>query len=234
MPPERTVTSTAAAHPLDPLGEEGTSRASGTLREELRKGRDLNRGVRLAGVVLNEPPKEQVLSFEPGDDFERAAAVVLVDAASRPEPRPRRAAPRSRNPQGSLRADLRIGRDRDLLLLGEHLEQQQVAAEEEECGAYQEADLGYERLLGRGEAGHIEAEDGSYEKAAGADEVEYGYPPGDLARPEPQVSVTDLDELQVGRDHEDDRPREARQPDQEGQRDPGKSRGQRERGLHIE
>src|ERR687890_1362100 len=60
---------TAATHPLDPL----------TAVEILRKERDLGEKVRFAGVVVNEAPKEQVLSFNPGDNFEREAFVVLVD-----------------------------------------------------------------------------------------------------------------------------------------------------------
>jgi primary-amine oxidase len=66
---------TAATHPLDPLTAEEISSAV----EILRKERDLGEKVRFAGIVVNEPPKEQVLSFNPGDYFEREALVVLVD-----------------------------------------------------------------------------------------------------------------------------------------------------------
>ena len=66
---------TAATHPLDPLTAEEISSAV----EILRKERDLGEKVRFAGIVVNEPPKEQVLSFNLGDDFEREALVVLVD-----------------------------------------------------------------------------------------------------------------------------------------------------------
>ena len=61
--------------PLDPLTAEEVSSAV----EILRKERDLGEKVRFAGIVVNEPPKEQVLSFNLGDDFEREALVVLVD-----------------------------------------------------------------------------------------------------------------------------------------------------------
>ena len=66
---------TAATHPLDPLTAEEISSAV----EILRKERDLGEKVRFAGIVVNEPPKEQVLSFNPGDYFGREALVVLVD-----------------------------------------------------------------------------------------------------------------------------------------------------------
>lgn len=75
---EGTVVSTAAAYPLDPLGAEEITAAVGILREE----RNLNERVRFAGVVLNEPPKERAIAFEPGADFEREAAIVVVDAES--------------------------------------------------------------------------------------------------------------------------------------------------------
>ncbi len=75
---EGTIVSTAAAHPLDPLSAEEISRAAGILREE----KSLNERVRFAGVVLNEPPKESVLAFEKGEDFERQAEIVAVDANS--------------------------------------------------------------------------------------------------------------------------------------------------------
>lgn len=66
---------TAATHPLDPL----TAGEISSAVEILRKERDLGEKVRFAGIVVNEPPKEQVLSFNPGDYFEREALVVLVD-----------------------------------------------------------------------------------------------------------------------------------------------------------
>jgi primary-amine oxidase len=75
---EGTIVSTAAAHPLDPLSAEEISRAAGILREE----KSLGERVRFAGVVLNEPPKESVLAFEKGEDFERQAEIVAVDANS--------------------------------------------------------------------------------------------------------------------------------------------------------
>lgn len=75
---EGTMVSTAAAHPLDPLSAEEIGAAAGILREE----KSLNERVRFAGVVLNEPPKENVLAFEKGEDFERQAEIVAVDANS--------------------------------------------------------------------------------------------------------------------------------------------------------
>jgi primary-amine oxidase len=72
---EGTTVSTAAAHPLDPLSAEEISAAV----EILKRERGLGDGVRFAGVVLNEPPKEEVLAFEPGGEFEREAFVVAVD-----------------------------------------------------------------------------------------------------------------------------------------------------------
>lgn len=45
----------------------------------MRKEWELSDKCRFAGVVLNEPSKEQVLSFNPGDDFEREAAIVMID-----------------------------------------------------------------------------------------------------------------------------------------------------------
>lgn len=67
--------SMTTVHPLDSLTAKEISYAVEILREE----RDLNDKCRFAGVMLNEPPKEQILSFEPGEDFEREAAIVMVD-----------------------------------------------------------------------------------------------------------------------------------------------------------
>ena len=67
-----------ATHPLDPLTAEEVSAAV----ELLRRERGLNDRCRFAGVVLNEPPKEQVLAFKPGDSFDREAFCVVLDTVA--------------------------------------------------------------------------------------------------------------------------------------------------------
>src|ERR687898_137992 len=64
-----------ATHPLEPLSAEEISATV----EILRKERNLGDKVRFAGVVLNEPPKDQVLAFKAGDTFEREALAVILD-----------------------------------------------------------------------------------------------------------------------------------------------------------
>jgi len=68
---------TVADHPLTPLYEQEISAAV----EILKREHNLGEKVRFAGVVLHEPPKEQVLAFKPGDGFERDAHVVMVNSA---------------------------------------------------------------------------------------------------------------------------------------------------------
>jgi primary-amine oxidase len=64
-----------ATHPLEPLSAEEISATV----EILRKERNLGDKVRFAGVVLNEPPKDQVLAFKAGDTFEHEALAVILD-----------------------------------------------------------------------------------------------------------------------------------------------------------
>ena len=62
-------------HPLEPLTLEEAQEAVRIVREE----RQLGPKHRFAGLTLNEPPKEQVLAFAPGGDFEREALAVILD-----------------------------------------------------------------------------------------------------------------------------------------------------------
>ena len=64
-----------AEHPLAPLALEEVRTAVRIVREE--KG--LGPKHRFAGLTLNEPPKEQVLAYKPGDHFEREALAVILD-----------------------------------------------------------------------------------------------------------------------------------------------------------
>src|SRR5918993_3143910 len=64
-----------ADHPLAPLTLEEVQAAVRIVREE----RGLGPKHRFAGLTLNEPPKEQVLSYQPGDTFEREALAVILD-----------------------------------------------------------------------------------------------------------------------------------------------------------
>jgi primary-amine oxidase len=64
-----------ADHPLAPLTLEEIQAAVRIVREE----RGLGPKHRFAGLTLNEPPKEQVLSYQPGDTFEREALAVILD-----------------------------------------------------------------------------------------------------------------------------------------------------------
>jgi primary-amine oxidase len=66
-----------ADHPLTPLDEQEISAAV----EIFKREHNLGEKIRFAGVVLHEPPKEQVLAFKPGDDFERDAHVAMVNSA---------------------------------------------------------------------------------------------------------------------------------------------------------
>ena len=64
-----------ADHPLAPLTLEEIQAAVRIVREE----RGLGPKHRFAGLTLKEPPKEQVLSYQPGDTFEREALAVILD-----------------------------------------------------------------------------------------------------------------------------------------------------------
>lgn len=63
-------------HPLDPLSGEEIVSATAALRESGR----LPEGALLPLLVLNEPPKDEVLGYEEGDALRREALVVVLDA----------------------------------------------------------------------------------------------------------------------------------------------------------
>jgi primary-amine oxidase len=66
------------AHPLDPLGKDEIAVASQILKESGKAPA----GARFPTIVLNEPPKAEVLSYKPGDAFRREAFVVAYDRAN--------------------------------------------------------------------------------------------------------------------------------------------------------
>jgi primary-amine oxidase len=66
------------AHPLDPLGKDEIASASQILKESGR----LPAGARFSTIVLNEPPKAEVLNYKAGDAFRREAFVVVYDRAN--------------------------------------------------------------------------------------------------------------------------------------------------------
>src|SRR5262245_49265802 len=63
------------AHPLDPLTKEEISLASQILKDAGKA----TGNTRFSNIVLNEPPKAEVLNFKPGDAFRREAFVVTYD-----------------------------------------------------------------------------------------------------------------------------------------------------------
>ncbi|HEX4205499.1 MAG TPA: primary-amine oxidase [Ktedonobacteraceae bacterium] len=72
------ATSPAPLHPLEPLtGAEITAAV-----EIMRQERNISEHYRFVSVNLDEPPKAVVLNFKPGDAWERAAFIVLLDSAS--------------------------------------------------------------------------------------------------------------------------------------------------------
>ena len=75
---ERTVTSVTVDHPLTPLTPEEISAAVAIIRQE----KSLESSFRFATVTLNEPAKATVLGFQPGDEIEREAFVILLDNAT--------------------------------------------------------------------------------------------------------------------------------------------------------
>ena len=75
---ERTSTAVSVSHPLEPLTPQEIEAAVAIAREY----RSFTITMRFATVTLNEPPKEQVLSFRSGDTFEREAFVILLDNAA--------------------------------------------------------------------------------------------------------------------------------------------------------
>lgn len=62
-------------HPLEPLTPEEIQASVAILRQS----RNLSRSVRFVSVTLHEPPKEDVLKFQPGDAFDRQAWMILLD-----------------------------------------------------------------------------------------------------------------------------------------------------------
>ncbi len=68
----------SVSHPLEPLAPAEISAAVAIVREQ----KSLGSNVRFATVTLNEPAKETVLSFKPGDAIEREAFVILLDNAT--------------------------------------------------------------------------------------------------------------------------------------------------------
>ena len=68
-------TITAIAHPLEPLTPEEIAAAVAILRQE----KSLGATTRFATVTLNEPAKETVLGFRPGDAILREAFAIILD-----------------------------------------------------------------------------------------------------------------------------------------------------------
>jgi primary-amine oxidase len=66
------------AHPLDPLGKDEIAAASQILKDSGK----LTLSARFSTIVLNEPPKAEVLNYKPGDAFRREAFVVAYDRAN--------------------------------------------------------------------------------------------------------------------------------------------------------
>ena len=60
-------------HPLDPL----TRREISAVVQTLRKGRQVNLSSRFPLITLEEPPKQQVLGWKPGDPVERKAFAIV-------------------------------------------------------------------------------------------------------------------------------------------------------------
>lgn len=65
-------------HPLEPLSAAEIERAVAIARQE--KG--IGNSYRFPAVTLKEPPKAFVLGYQPGDAFEREAALILLDNAT--------------------------------------------------------------------------------------------------------------------------------------------------------
>lgn len=67
-----------AVHPLDPLGGQEIQTAVATLRAA-KRATDASR---FYSIVLNEPPKEEVVNFKPGTPFRREAFIVVYERAA--------------------------------------------------------------------------------------------------------------------------------------------------------
>ena len=70
-----TVTLPSASHPLDPLTAEEIAEAMSILKAQ----RQLGPRVRVETIVLQEPDKDMVLDFQPGNHIQRNAFVVILD-----------------------------------------------------------------------------------------------------------------------------------------------------------
>ncbi|MEM9008457.1 MAG: tyramine oxidase, partial [Cyanobacteria bacterium P01_F01_bin.86] len=75
---ERPVTMVTIEHPLEPLTPDEITAAVAIVRQE----KSLEASFRFATVTLNEPVKETVLSFKPGDAIDREAFLILLDNAT--------------------------------------------------------------------------------------------------------------------------------------------------------
>ena len=63
------------AHPLDPLSKDEITLAAKVLRDAGKA----TAASRFQTIVLNEPPKEEVLGFKPGEAFRREAFVIVYE-----------------------------------------------------------------------------------------------------------------------------------------------------------
>ncbi len=72
------ASSNNSAHPLDPLTKEEMAEAVAILKA----GGKTSQTSRFPLIALNEPPKEEVLAFKPGDAMRREAFAVVYERAS--------------------------------------------------------------------------------------------------------------------------------------------------------
>ena len=66
------------AHPLDPLSAEEIRSACKVLKTAQQLGAEC----RFAMVHLHEPPKAEVLAYQPGEAMERSAFLMVFDAST--------------------------------------------------------------------------------------------------------------------------------------------------------
>jgi primary-amine oxidase len=66
---------TTATHPLEPLSADEIRAAVAVLRDQGALGPK----IRISSIALEEPPKETVAGFQPGDPIERAARITVYD-----------------------------------------------------------------------------------------------------------------------------------------------------------
>ena len=76
-PPEKSRGSAVPQHPLEPLTADEVALAV----ETLKQGKKLEDSFRFVSVTLDEPPKREVLEFQPGSSFSRRAFVILTETA---------------------------------------------------------------------------------------------------------------------------------------------------------